>query len=242
MFYEFTGTMNLWEWICENSEIMHRDLWKKWALQLSTAVKYLHSIGIIHQDIKPHNVIVGNDMNLKLADFGDSCFFEPEKLGGCELKSGSHHPASPALDQRSKLPLIVEENLGKGTFAYKAPELITKDPMISFSPAVDVYALGITLWIMLSGKTPFAGAASEVQMVAGISRGFFACGMQAPSRATPEFPFSDPGRWNLCFPSGDPVGSDIQLVIASALRPTPSDRSTAAELYQDILEIARSTT
>ena len=90
-----------------------------------------HAAGVIHRDIKPENVLIDDAGERPVAlvtDFGIS-----------GLTEGSAHTRMTSL---------------VGTPQYMAPELINGDVA---SPAVDVYAAGIMLYELLSGKTPFAG-------------------------------------------------------------------------------------
>ncbi|KAJ3063120.1 hypothetical protein HK102_008562, partial [Quaeritorhiza haematococci] len=53
--YEQNG--NMWDWITKHKESVTRRLWIKWAKQLASAVAFIHSVGIVHHDIKPHNIL-----------------------------------------------------------------------------------------------------------------------------------------------------------------------------------------
>lgn len=101
--------------------------------EMMTGLQHLHEAGILHRDIKPENLLLSSgsddDAVSVLADFG---------LSEYERECG---PGSEAATQ-----LV-------GTLAYNAPEHLTKHPV--WSPAGDVWAAGIVLFIMLGGSPPF---------------------------------------------------------------------------------------
>jgi serine/threonine-protein kinase len=96
--------------------------------QICDAVGFAHQRGIIHCDIKPQNILVQKDGQVKVTDFGIARAF-----------------SSGTMEQRGKL---------WGTPCYAPPELVTGKPL---TPASDVYAIGIVLYEILSGKCPFEG-------------------------------------------------------------------------------------
>ncbi|XP_062341553.1 calcium/calmodulin-dependent protein kinase kinase 1 isoform X1 [Osmerus eperlanus] len=91
-------------------------------------IEYLHYQKIVHRDIKPSNLLLGDDGHVKIADFGVSNQFE----GNDALLSST-----------------------AGTPAFMAPETLS-DNLKSFSgKALDVWAMGVTLYCFLFGKCPF---------------------------------------------------------------------------------------
>lgn len=107
--------------------------------QILLALGTAHSRGIIHRDVKPENILLTKpvdsgenrsttDAQVKVADFG---------LAKAASDSDSLHTSSVL-----------------GTVAYVAPEIIEKGKI---TPAADIYAAGIMLFEMLSGKTPYTG-------------------------------------------------------------------------------------
>ena len=98
-----------------------------YARQILAAVGFAHRNGIVHRDIKPHNVLVGADGRCKVADFGIA------RSGASEM---------------TEVGSIV------GTAQYLSPEQARGGPI---SPASDLYSVGVVLYEMLTGTVPFAG-------------------------------------------------------------------------------------
>ncbi|XP_063762658.1 calcium/calmodulin-dependent protein kinase kinase 1b isoform X2 [Eleginops maclovinus] len=91
-------------------------------------IEYLHHNKIIHRDIKPSNLLLGDDGHVKIADFGVSNEFE-----GTDA-----HLSCTA-----------------GTPAFMAPEMVTEHELSFSGKALDVWAMGVTLYCFVFGKCPF---------------------------------------------------------------------------------------
>jgi serine/threonine protein kinase len=100
--------------------------------QLLDAVGYAHSHGVIHRDLKPENVMVDPQGRLKVLDFGIAC----------EVQADSEQPGTVM-----------------GTVDYMAPEQYTAASTVD--ERADVYALGMTLYEMLTGQLPWARDTTE---------------------------------------------------------------------------------
>ena len=95
--------------------------------QLIETLKYIHSKNIVHRDIKPHNILLTLDNQIKICDFGV----------GKEITKGT----------------LVNETCG--TPAYIAPELLYNKPFDPFKS--DIWSCGVVLYFMLTGFVPFKG-------------------------------------------------------------------------------------
>ena len=109
---------------------------------LAHAVHYAHQCGIVHRDLKPANVLLSEDGVPKIADFGLAKLLE-----------------------YSEGPTRSGDLLG--TPSYIAPEQAVGRPA-QITPATDIYALGVILYEMLTGRTPFRGATplSTIEQIA----------------------------------------------------------------------------
>lgn len=91
-------------------------------------IEYLHYQKIVHRDIKPSNLLLGDDGHVKIADFGVSNQFE----GSDALLSST-----------------------AGTPAFMAPETLSDNRKSFSGKALDVWAMGVTLYCFVYGKCPF---------------------------------------------------------------------------------------
>jgi serine/threonine protein kinase len=93
------------------------------------ALAYAHERGIIHRDIKPANIVVGYDGVVKVADFGLA------KMTTAESQSG-----------------LTQSGTAMGTLHYMAPEALMVGTSVDHR--ADIYAVGVMLYQMLTGKVP----------------------------------------------------------------------------------------
>jgi serine/threonine protein kinase len=106
------------------------------ALQVTDALDAAHTRKIVHRDIKPGNIFVGENGHVKVLDFGLARRFEPGPAGSQDLE-GSTIPGRPL-----------------GTANYMAPERILQMPL---DPRCDLFSLGVVIYEMATGRLPFAG-------------------------------------------------------------------------------------
>jgi len=102
-------------------------------LPICSALVYVHAHGIIHQDVKPENILLGDDRSIRLLDFG---------ISTCKEKTPHK--------KRRKLRLPYMNVIG--TPSYMSPERLRGEEGDERS---DIYAVGVTLYEMICGHTPF---------------------------------------------------------------------------------------
>lgn len=113
-------------------------------LKIARAMQEAHGSGIIHRDLKPANIMIDHRKEPIVMDFGLAC---PDELGD---------------DSR-----LTQEGALLGSPAYMSPEQLRGDKD-SIGQASDIYALGIVLYEILSGRLPFAGNGSTISMIGQI--------------------------------------------------------------------------
>ena len=125
------------------------------AVHALTDVRTAEPLELVHRDVNPQNILVGRDGAVKLADFG---------------------VARSAIGRRSGALKTKETTAGsrKGKASYLAPEQILgrhpRDPARPIDQRADLYALGATLWCLLTGAPPFV-AQSEVALFDTVLQG-----------------------------------------------------------------------
>ncbi|XP_056267708.1 hormonally up-regulated neu tumor-associated kinase homolog isoform X2 [Pseudoliparis swirei] len=117
---------NLMNRIYDQKRLDERET-QKYIRQLVLAVEHLHRAGVVHRDLKIENLLLDEQNNIKLIDFG---------LSNCAGILGYSDPFSTQC----------------GSPAYAAPELLARK---KYGPKVDVWSIGVNMYAMLTGNLPF---------------------------------------------------------------------------------------
>ncbi len=103
------------------------------SIQIAAGLGYAHRSGLVHADVKPQNLLVTREKVVKITDFGIAqALTDTQPQQRAEIVWGSPH--------------------------YFAPEQARGEPP---SPASDVYAIGIVMFEMLTGRLPYSGASQQ---------------------------------------------------------------------------------
>ncbi len=137
---ELVPGVDLGHYLMRNGALSERLTWQI-ARQIAAGLAHAQKAGIVHRDIKPANILVVEDSSdvaitggaplVKISDFGLSLLTTADE-------------ASLRLTQTGRV---------MGTPHFMAPEQLRGDPL---DARVDIYALGTTIYVMLTGKIPFA--------------------------------------------------------------------------------------
>lgn len=117
-----------------NSGPFSEPICKYYFKQMLQGVHYIHSKGFSHRDLKPENILLDKLFDVKLVDFGFACPLEGRDGSGTN---------------RSVI----------GTPGYMAPEILLRQPYQG--QVVDLFALGVILFILYSGHPPFSSATDQ---------------------------------------------------------------------------------
>lgn len=224
---EYVDGGNLAQWLADRpqppSEAAH------FIEVLARAVQYAHEHGIVHRDLKPGNILV------QAGQPGESItedFEQPAAAKTVRLELGAKQvKGTPRRSMRSLIPKITDFGLAKeltadgsaltqdgtvlGTPEYMAPEQAFGSGGVG--PAADIYALGVILYEMMTGRLPFEGAnqletLEQVRMLEPVP----------PSRLQPKTP------------------SDLQTICLKCLNKDPKKRYLSAlELAEDLRRFQR---
>lgn len=125
----------------------------RYACQAAAGLQHAHERGMIHRDLKPHNLMLSSDGNVKILDFGLAGFVS-ESASLRSLESDASVPARSLTMAGSVM----------GTPDYIAPEQACD--AASADIRADIYSLGCTLYFLLAGCPPFAGETAQEKLKA----------------------------------------------------------------------------
>lgn len=193
MVMEYVEAKTLTEWIQEKGPFSWENT-VKISKQLLNAIGHAHGVGVIHRDIKPSNILVDTDLKVKVTDFGLAKVIR------------QHGPSSTVTQMRA------------GTLYYMSPEQVKGLKNVDFRS--DIYSLGMTLYEMLVGKTPFEKTESDFSIQKRIVEG------EIPS----------PTKFNSTIPK------PLAKIITKSIDKNPQKRyQTAEEMAEDVLQYENST-
>ena len=178
-------------------------------IQIADGLSAAHRLGIFHRDLKPGNVMLTDGGVVKILDFGLARRFSAAEA--------EFDPAKPRrVPNESERGSHTTYTARGGTIAYMAPEQFVTGQT---SVQSDIFAVGVTLYELFSGRHPFVRPETEeLQSVRAIQ-------------------FADPPSLAECCPQ---IPAELATVIATCLQKTPSARySSAADLREALRTIMK---
>lgn len=130
---EYVKGQDLLEFLLKHPLGLTEDLARSIILKIAQALKELHERKVVHLDLSPENVLIGDDGSVKLCDLGQGAF-GPYVMNGPDAKK------SKVIRQKS---------------SYRAPEVADDEAWRYDGTKVDVWGLGVILWTLLTLSPPY---------------------------------------------------------------------------------------
>jgi serine/threonine protein kinase/tetratricopeptide (TPR) repeat protein len=170
------------------------------AIQITAALAEAHAAGIIHRDIKPENIMIRSNGHVKVLDFG---------LAKLTEGSVSHETDTEAI---TRAMIQTDAGVVMGTSQYMSPEQARG---ILVDARTDIWSLGVVLYEMATGRSPFTGA-TKTDVIVAIAK-------------------SDPPPIARFAPN---LPSEFEWIVMKALRKNADERyQTIRELESDLKKL-----
>ena len=168
-----------------------------WMEEVAQALHYVHSKRMVHCDLKPANVLLDDEGHVRVADFGNS--------------------------------RVLSESGGTlGTLFYMAPEQAvtpTVEGPLQPDPRWDIYALGCTMYSLLSDKVPHSEIGDKLEMAPGVEERLRLYRDAIQTQPVPDLLALTKGR----------VDKDLSAIVAKCMHPDPALRySTVDQILADL--------
>ncbi|KAF7721745.1 Serine/threonine-protein kinase par-1 [Apophysomyces ossiformis] len=144
---DYCSRGNLLDYVAQNKKALSEAEAKRLFRELCEGVQYLHEhCKVCHKDLKLENILLDDDLHVKICDFGLAVYQEP---GGHHT---AHRPHGFCSDEEEE-DEEVQEPAG-GSLAYAAPEQVKSVTPLT-CPKTDVWSLGVILYTLVAGHLPF---------------------------------------------------------------------------------------
>jgi eukaryotic-like serine/threonine-protein kinase len=185
-------------------------------LDVLSAVGHAHSNLIVHRDIKPSNVLVRNDGQVKLLDFGIAKLLADDATPG-------------------NATLLTAEGGGALTPQFAAPEQVTGS---AITTATDVYALGVLLYLLLTGQHPAGpGSQSSAELVKALVDAEPRRASDTVNSSKCESAAANAGiRGTTPGKLGRLLRGDLDTILAKSLKKSPQERYASITTFSEDLQ------
>jgi serine/threonine protein kinase len=139
--------------VVRREQKLDAELAVSYVLQAARGLEFAHNHGMVHRDVKPANLMLSEHGVVKVADLG---LVKTPQAAAVEEAAEQAAAGNPAGAGSAPAAEMTQANMTMGTPAYMAPE--QAENAAGVDHRADIYSLGCTLYVLLTGRPPFEGA------------------------------------------------------------------------------------